>query len=340
VAITVVQTVAISSSYSGNFASAVTTGNSIVMAVTGRNVGNTITTSSPQYNGASVTGASKLIEQQDTGSNGATYVSIWLLPNVASSGTSLSITTNSTPASFVGIMAYEVAGLGSNPTLDKSNSNTGAGTTDQNSGASGNITQAPEFVLGTICQDGTIGSSYPPAGWTNMTVGTTNSVSGYQIPTSSGSSFTYDVGTGNADWTAAIATIYAASSSGPSGTVQPRATVPVPRRQAARALWRGGQGQAFVAVPAPRQQYRTAPRRALARVLWRGGQGQAFVAVPAPRQQPAPAPRRKPARAYVRFTPVATVNNTATPSITGTIPALMANQTRTVVRRDGRVVRR
>lgn len=77
-------------------------------------------------------------------------------------------------------------------------------------------------------------------------------------------------------------------AAGPAGTVQPRVTVPVPRRQ-------------------------------LARVLWRGGAGQAFAAVPAPAQQPAPAPRRKPARAYVRFAPVTTTNAVPAPPVSGTV---------------------
>jgi hypothetical protein len=155
-----------------------------------------------------------------------------------------------------------------------------------------------------------------------------------------GTSWTVTGSTSGNTWQTAF-TIGLAPASGaaaPAGSVQPRATVPAPRRQLARAYWHGGQGQAFVAVPAPRQQPRLAPRRIPARALWRGGAGQAFVFVPAPRQQPAPAPRRKLARAYVRFTPVTTVNAAAA-TVSGTIPALMANQTRTAVRRDGRVVR-
>lgn len=125
-----------------------------------------------------------------------------------------------------------------------------------------------------------------------------------------------------------------------AGTVQPRVTVPVPRRRLARAVWAQITGQAFVAVPAPKQEYQLAPRRRLARAVWRGGAGQAYVAVPAPVQQYRLAPRRKPARAYVQFTPVVTTNAAAVAGVAGTVPVLMANQTRVVVRRDGRVVRR
>lgn len=133
--------------------------------------------------------------------------------------------------------------------------------------------------------------------------------------------------------------VYEASAAGPVGTVQPRATVPVPRRRPARAVWAQITGSAFVAVPAPRQEYQLAPRRKLARAIWHGITGPAFVAVPAPVQQYRLAPRRKLARAYVQFTPVVTTNAAAGPGIAGSVPVLMANQTRVIVRRDGRVVR-
>ena len=122
--------------------------------------------------------------------------------------------------------------------------------------------------------------------------------------------------------------------------VQPWATIPVPRRRLIRVRWEGGQGQAFVAVPAPLQEFRLAPRRKLLRAIWHGGSGQAYLAVPPPLQQPRPAPRRKLARAYVRFTPVVTTNAALVPGPAGTVPVLMANQTRLLVRRDGRVARR
>lgn len=127
---------------------------------------------------------------------------------------------------------------------------------------------------------------------------------------------------------------------GPAGTVQPRMTVPVPRRRPVRAVWARISGQAYVAVPAPLQEYQLAPRRKLARAIWRGGSGQAYVAVPAPVQQYRLAPRRKLARAYVQFVPVTTTNAPAVAGVAGTVPVLMVNQTRVIVRHDGRVVRR
>ena len=92
-----------------------------------------------------------------------------------------------------------------------------------------------------------------------------------------------------------------AAAGGTPGTVQPRATVPVPRRRPARALWAQITGQAFVQVPAPAQEFRLAPRRVPARAVWRGSAPFAgFTAVPAPRQPPVTVFRRVLARGQWR----------------------------------------
>jgi hypothetical protein len=82
-----------------------------------------------------------------------------------------------------------------------------------------------------------------------------------------------------------------------------------PRRGPARVVWAGGRGPAFVAVAAPVQIPPTVYRRRPARVAWRGRAVAPLVTVP-PRQPPPTVFRRAPARAYVRFTPVVTVNAT------------------------------
>ena len=164
-----------------------------------------------------------------------------------------------------------------------------------------------------------------------------------------------------------------AAASGISGSRQPRATVPVPRRRLSRAVVAGSKPftgfvkvaapkqlppvprrhparaltagskpfTGFVAVAAPVQQFRTAPRRILARALWHGSAPfTGFVTVPAPYQRPYLPARLRPARAYVRFTPVATVNAT-TPAagVPGTVPVLQSAPVSLVTRRTGRVVR-
>lgn len=91
--------------------------------------------------------------------------------------------------------------------------------------------------------------------------------------------WTYSGATGNVWSTSFIVGIQLPSTNGPAGTVQPRATVPVPRRRAARAVWAS----------------------VLGALNAHGGNG---------RVQPKPViARRTAARAYVRFTPVATVNS-------------------------------
>jgi hypothetical protein len=92
------------------------------------------------------------------------------------------------------------------------------------------------------------------------------------------------------------------------GTARGPARPPAyPRRTLERAVWRAVTGQAYVAVPAPRQQPYPAHRRPLARAVVRG------IAVPgirgtAPGQQYRTPPRRTLGRAFIQFTPVRTVN--------------------------------
>ena len=123
------------------------------------------------------------------------------------------------------------------------------------------------------------------------------------------------------------------------GTVQPRATVLVPRRVPGRGFWRGS------AVPgmsglAPAQQYRTPPRRTLVRAYAQFvpvrtvNATAAGVAVPAPRQLPA-APRRKPARAYIQFRSVLGAN-----AVTGGGPVLAVDVESRLIRRYRRMLHR
>lgn len=102
-----------------------------------------------------------------------------------------------------------------------------------------------------------------------------------------------------------VTTTNAVPAPPPSGTVQPRATVPVPRRQPGRGVWRG------TAVPgmpgtAPRQQYQTAPRR-------------------------------KPARAFIWFTPVA---GSAAPVVAAARPLAGDGTESRLIRRYRRMLRR
>jgi hypothetical protein len=249
VTISVVQSVIINNGFSGNFAAAVTTGNSIVLIASGYNAGGTgMNSSNPLYNGAAVTGAVKLIDV--TGGAGGfpdDYIAAWLLPDVQSSGTSLSITvTNSASAAYVGIGAYEVAGLGTSPVPDKTSSGSGAGAGNQDTGSTGAITYAPEFVIAGIVQDGTAGTT-PGTPWSApLLFGSQNTIVSYQIVTSSGGSYDYDATAGNANWGAVIATI--AATLPPAVTL--RAAPPLKGSPAARkGTLTGARGQA--GMPAP-----------------------------------------------------------------------------------------
>lgn len=118
-------------------------------------------------------------------------------------------------------------------------------------------------------------------------------------------------------WLTAFTVGLAPPSAATGGTVQPRATVPAPRRRLARAVAgftpvatsnAAPAPPAAGAAPHPQTIYRRGPARAYVRFTPVTTANQIPIAVAAPRQQPAPAPRRKPARAYTQFTPVATVN--------------------------------
>ena len=219
--ISVVQTAWISAGFSGSFASNVTIGNSIVIAATGYNGNNgtAISSSGLLYNGASQAGTVKLTDLQSGGGTGSDYLAFWLIPDVQSSAKTLAITmTNSLTGSFVGIAAWEVSGLGASPALDQSSIASGGTTAAQSSGTTGAITGAPEFIAGALVQDGTPGT-LPGSPWSaNIVSGTTNTAAQSQIVVSSGGTYAYNVGAGNANWVSGIVTVKAAGSTAHTDT--------------------------------------------------------------------------------------------------------------------------
>lgn len=96
-----------------------------------------------------------------------------------------------------------------------------------------------------------------------------------------------------------------ANQHGPAGSVQPRATVPVPRRAAARAAWERALGPANAHGPSGSVQPATVTgRRPAPRAQWRQATGQpppAPAATAAVQQRPPQVPRRAPARAVTRW---------------------------------------
>jgi hypothetical protein len=252
--------------------------------------------------------------------SGLNQMSVWVLDTPAGDvGTKpvITLTVGHSGADAGGILVQEVSGLisGTTPFDGTYGSVTGAsGTSTGNPSYSS--TAANEYLVSFYGDNGGGGGSAitAPSGYTTDS----STVSGNN-PGDIGIAYTNSSnGAETGGWTRTntgaqwgvilVAFKLAAGGGGQPGTVQPRAAVPAPRRRPARASWRGGGGQAYAAVAAPRQQYRLAPRRL-------------------------------PGRAVVRFIPVVTVNAAAVTGVAGTVPALMVNQTRTAIRRDGRVVR-
>jgi len=209
--------------WTGTFGSGVTTGNSLFFNVFSYDSGATISAGTPKYNGSAYPAASQLIGESSPGGDNV-FSATWMYPDIGSGGgTAVNLAcTNGNVDGNVGSVAYEVSGLGATPTLDRSagQSHTGSNT-DVTSGATSAIQFAPEFVIGTAVIYGV--SPGAPSGFTNAyNVGGGFCVSGYQIPASSGGTYTYDTGTSAPnDWTATVATVYA-----PGGTAHAVTQVP------------------------------------------------------------------------------------------------------------------
>lgn len=263
-----------------NFTSAVTAGNSVVVWICDYNTsGAVISSTAPSYNGGPVTGATKLIEVQQAGTN-VMYFAVWLLPDVASSGTSVAIsTTNARADSNSHYYIAEVAGLGASPAADSASPNPATassnGSANPSSGATGSAAGSSGIALGGMMQDTANSGWTGPAGWTTI-AGTPNSYGGasYQVFTTSGGSYTWSTTLGSGQWSAGAVILDAtAAPSNPSGTVQPPATVRLPRRYPSRARWAGTVTRTVNTVPTISGQVQPKPviaRRATARAVIRG----------------------------------------------------------------------
>ena len=289
-----------------------TAGNCLVVCI------NSFSTGAQSVSGVTLGGVADNFAGLKTVGGGANapLTAIWADPNCAGGQTSVVVAgTNLNPGSGDGgIVIFEISGLVASSVLDKSASATGSSAAFS-SGATATTTVASEIFIGTADAAPTIAG--PASPWTNTVNAGSAAVAGWQVVSSTGAA-TYAGTCAAGTWSAAVVTLKSPAAA-VAGTVQPQATVPVPRRKPGRALWQRITGQAFVAVAAPVQQPAPAPRRKPARAIWHGITGQAFVKVAAPVQQPAPAPRRRPARAVIRFTPVATTNAVPAPPVNGTV---------------------
>jgi hypothetical protein len=225
-----------------NFTSNVTAGNTIIVWIGDYNTSRSvISCTTPQYNSASVTGASTVFSVQNPGVNSANimFSACYMLPNVTGGHTSVSFTlTNNTGGANSGCVIAEVSGLGSAPVLDSGASpNPATASNDSSvsntisSGSTGNITSSPELIVGGFMNDD--GSAAGPgAPWTvsNPATGGNFLYGGYQVVTSSGSAYAF-TGTQSTglQWAAGVAAIQ----------VTPAATTPgAPLAAAPGPSWR------------------------------------------------------------------------------------------------------
>ena len=211
--IAVVQTTTFNNGFSGAFAANVTPGNTILMAASGHSSGNADLAHTPLYNGATVTGAA-LIASDIRGTTDA-YSSLWLLPNVSGVSKNISITVdNADIAPYVGGIALEVSGLGTSPTVEVSTHANGSTAGSASTGSIGPLVASPQIIFASMVQDNAL-PTQPASPWNNLTMpgGNTNSLAGWQIVTSGGSSYNYTVTGSSANWAASIMAVNAGATS-------------------------------------------------------------------------------------------------------------------------------
>ncbi|HUB93253.1 MAG TPA: DUF4082 domain-containing protein [Verrucomicrobiae bacterium] len=198
-------------SYSGSFTSAVGAGDTVLLVVTAfTTTGSTITTSSPLLGGSTPTGSTLLIAEQSPSSGGdSVYTAIWMLPNVTGGETTISITVsgNSVPSDnhTVGLTCYDVAGLGSSPSLSLSSSTNGDNGTIS-SGSIGPLSNTPAFVLASgVVFANTITTVGAP--WSENYLSDQFAIQAYQIISAAGSTYDYASTNGINVWAGAIVAI-------------------------------------------------------------------------------------------------------------------------------------
>lgn len=234
-AITVVQTASSTVNPPYTFTVNVTAGNTVFLVVGAyTNASATITSSNPKFAGSTVSnavaffnpGAGNGVMSPLNGTNGV-YLTIWMLPALGGGSNSVDLTVSG-QSGITGAVLLEVNGLGNVPVQDKASHGSSGTTTAVDSGASGGITVASEFVLGA----GQIfaGSAAGPAGYTN-TSPVANTWAGWQVSTVAGTSYDWaQTGNSGNPWSAGVVTV-AASLTTPAPfypVTRIKARLPVP----------------------------------------------------------------------------------------------------------------
>jgi hypothetical protein len=216
--ISVVQSKIIADTWSGSFGNNVTAGSSIILIATGYNsTQTTLTGTNPKYNGNAVANSVQLYSVQSSTAGGASpssadtvWVSAWLLPNVAGGSSAVSITQTGSDnsAGAVGLFALEVTGLGVTPIVDQVSTGNNLNGTATNSGTTGAITGAPEFVVGAAIAFTAV-LSVPASPWFNIAMSYGCSEIGWQPTITSGGTYHYSTTytSGTACWASGVVTI-------------------------------------------------------------------------------------------------------------------------------------
>ena len=208
--IAIVQTKVTNAAWTGSFASNVTVSDTVFIYAYSYGPVNE-SSSNPTFGGSAVSNASKVLDGVGANGNSSVYSAIWMLPNLAGGAASYGLTNiNGTVDANVGSVAIEVSGLGASPLLDAGaapNPQTASGVMGAiGSGSTGNITTSPELIIGTAIGFA-LNLTPPGAPWTNGQASSFCSA-GWQVVTSSGSSYAYNVtGSTGAAWIAGVAAI-------------------------------------------------------------------------------------------------------------------------------------
>lgn len=325
-----------STSHAGNppasFGSNVTAGNTVLLVVAGYTTaaGNP-TTSAVKLGGISVSGTVAFFNNGTTGGvlsplsgSNAAYLAIWMMPFCPGGQSAVDVTVSGA-SGVIGQVIYEIAGLGSTPILDKSSSGGSATGTALSSGATGNLTTGPEFVLGASMAFAGVPATN--SGWTCLQpAGGADLTAGYQIPLVGGSSFTWAQTTSGSPWAGAVISLYAAPVPAPFyPATQARPKLIIPFRAGRIASNPGGPVNNPGVVPVT-----GALPGAIRAALPASGRGRISLR-PAPAvTPPAAAPQAgHPARA-TRTAPARRGRGTGSPGIL-TISAAVAGTTGTII---------
>lgn len=177
----------------------------------------TITANTPDYNGAAAAGASQIMTEQSPFSGGGTvFCNQWMVPNVAASGSSISLLCNGATSTVVGLVGMEVTGLGSTPSVDAITPNPveNSGTTGiPAAGPTGGISAGGGIVIGMGVAFGSAITS--PSGWNAQQFASNFTSMGYMLPTSAGGTFTFTTSSTGAAFAAGVVAVKSSAGGGP-----------------------------------------------------------------------------------------------------------------------------